>query len=482
MKRIFVSFLLIVLILANTIQVSFATAFEKKESQTLIASTTSSAKFETIQWKKEVDPYNGVLDLAEIKLGEDDFIGFDILKDGKRVDEDYKVAKTKFIFKTELELNSNYSLRVITNEHKFEIKFKTNGLPVIYETGERIIVKVPAMPEKGFNWPYYLAIPSNQYKQENKDFKRYLLVDGPNTNGSNLEDFEKWVKDTLTNRGEYSVEVAEKLWTPMLMPAFPRTGSSYKNNGERNTFYEHALDRDIATLHNKLEDPNLRKQLEDAFEKEGYDVDKFSNLDEQLVAMFEHAVEYLNEYGHQVETDKMFLTGYSATGTFTDRFTALHPDKVKAVASGGTLDDMFLPMAEYKNEKLIFPLGTYDYKEITGESFNLAYHNNVARLVYMGKDDQNNTLPNGDTFGDTERNIMTRLWGVPVLPRAVAKIELYGKSGGKGIFILDKGIKHSYSKDVREYLIEFFKANRNSNNPVYPIPKNPEQLQYTLFK
>lgn len=442
----------------------------------------STEEYQLIQWEKEINTYNGVIDLAEIDLSEDDLIGFDILKDGKRIDVDYKVENTKFIFKDELVINSSYSLMVFANERKYEIKFMTSDLPEIYETGDRIIVKVPSMPEKGFNWPYYLAIPSNRYKQVNEDYKRYLLVDSTNSGVNSLEATEKWVEETLTNRGQYSVSVAEELWTPMLMPVFPRTGVNYSSGGEYNVFYEHAFDRDIATLHNKLEDSNSRKVLEDSFAEKGYDVDMFTRQDEQLVAMFNHAVDYLNNYGHNVETDKMFLSGYSATGTFTNRFSTLQPEKVKAVASGGTLDDMMLPLDQYNNENLIFPIGTYDYKDITGKSFDLSKYNDVARLIYMGEADENNTLSYSDTFGDTERDIMSKLWGVPVLPRAHALIKLYGDSGGKGILILDQDTKHSYSREMKDYILEFFKANRNPETQVYPIPKNSEQLQYKLYK
>ena len=98
----------------------------------------------------------------------------------------------------------------------------------------------------------------------------------------------------------------------MLMPVFPRTNVGYYDGTEYNMVYEHAFDRDIALLHKKLENPGLREMLTLEYKKKGFDVNDFLKLDEQLVAMFDHAVEYLNRYGHNVETDKMFLSGYSA--------------------------------------------------------------------------------------------------------------------------------------------------------------------------
>ena len=123
-------------------------------------------------WQNRVDIYDGVIDLADIDLCEEDLLRLNILKDGQRVDIDYNVIGTKIVFKSELELNTSYVLRVFTKKDKYEIRFTTGDLPEIYETGDRIIVKVPAMPEKGFNWPYYLAIPSNHYKNENQKIGR----------------------------------------------------------------------------------------------------------------------------------------------------------------------------------------------------------------------------------------------------------------------------------------------------------------------
>lgn len=95
----------------------------------------------------------------------------------------------------------------------------------------------------------------------------------------------------------------------------------------------------------------------------------------------------------------------------------------------------------------------------------------------MGEDDDNNVVNYNDCYGIQEQNTIIKLWGRDVLPRAHKLIELYGQSGGKGIFILDKGIKHSYSPKMKEYIKEFFKANRDPVAPVYPLPDDPCQLK-----
>ena len=440
-------------------------------------------KWEDLPWEGRVDIFEGEMDLSLLDIKASDILGFDIFKDNKRANLPYNVNGTKISFVSELELNTDYSLRVITNSKYYNIKFKSSDLTDITETGNFMVVKIPAMPEKGFKWPYYLRIPINSYKDENKMNKRYLMVDMPNNGKSDLLGTEQWVKETLEKRTQQSVNTADQLWSPMLMPAYPRINSYYEIDNTSYLTYEHALDRETATLHLKNSDPKTKKIVAKAYADNNENIEDFLKLDEQIVAMFEHAVEYLNKYGHNVE-DKMFLSGYSATGTFTDRFTALHPDKVKALASGGTLDDMILPLSTYKEENLIFPIGTHDYKEITGREFDLKAHNNVARLIYMGKDDDNNTVEKGylDCYSEYERSLIVKLFGYDVLPRAKALTDLYGQSGGKGIFVLDVGVGHSTSREMSEYMTEFFKANRDSKNPVYPTPKNTKQLEHKTFK
>lgn len=441
-------------------------------------------KWENVIWGTRVDAFEGEMDLSQLDIKGSDILGFDILKGSKRSNLYYGVDGTKVSFASEMELNTNYSLRVITKSKYYNIKFKSGGLKDVSQREDAIVVKIPAMPEKGFNWPYYLRIPSNRYKSENIASKRYLMVDMPNGGTKDLESSEKWSKETLEKRGQNSVWAAEQLWTPMIMPAYPCPNVYYHIAKIPHMTYEHALDRETATLHLKYKDPKLSKIVTGAYAAKDIDIKDFLKLDEQIVAMFDHAVEYLNKYGHKMETDKMFLHGYSATGTFTDRFAAFHPEKIKAIASGGTLDDMILPLNKYKGENLIFPIGTHDYKEITGKAFNLKAHNEVARLIFMGKDDDNNTVEHGylDCYSDFERDLIIKLFGYDILPRAQALTKLYGESGGKGIFILDKGVGHGASRDMDDYVLEFFKANRDKKSPVYPIPKNPKQLEYKLFK
>ena len=442
--------------------------------------------FKTI--KSPIDPYQPTIDLKQLGIAETDLQAIRLEEVANRAYSFPVVSVEKgrltFLgsspYTPVLKLEQEYILKAFTSTSKrYEISFKTSGLPTVQGDNTKQIILVPAMPEKGFYWPYILLMPTDRNKSHNSGHKRYLFVDTNNTGSS--YSFSDTINNTIDRiDGSFAARPAEALWSPLLMPVFLRPPIRYNAGSGDNCFYTHALDRDTAILHLLLEAPKFKQELTQAFGKEGLDVDQFVRLDQQLVAMIDHAIEYLNGQGQNLE-QKVFLSGYSASGTFTDRFAALHPNKVKAVASGAALDDMMLPLANHKGEKLIFPIGTSDYDSITGRAFDLEAHNQVAKLVYMGEDDENNTLPYPDCYGNEERRIITKLWGAEVLPRAKSLIELYDASGGQGMFIFDRGEKHGASRDIKEYMLEFFRANRDSQEPVYPVPKNPAQLKYTLF-
>lgn len=463
------------------------------DGQTRMLDITNISESGSFKWiekeiMEEINAYNPQFNCSDLSINADEIDALKLEQNGITINKTITVADGLISIKSDtidgLELNQSYSLKIfMKNNDRYRIDFTSSSLPDITDTGERRVIYVPAMPEKGFNFPYFLSIPEDRYKEENKDHRRYLIVESNNTGPSSsfqkvLDDTQKEIESGYTIAGD----TARKLWLPMIMPVFPRPNVDYHYDGEYNDFYTHALDRDTATLHLKMKDKDLEDQLTHQFANAGFDANDFYSLDKQLVSMIDHAIEYLNQYEHNVETDKVFLSGYSASGTFVDRFANLHPDRVKAVSSGATLDDMMLPLTEYKGKNLIFPIGTYDYKEITGRSFDLNLHNSIARLIYMGEDDNNNVVPYSDCYGDTERDIIISLWGMEVLPRAKSLIQLYGESNGKGIFILDRDESHGYSEDMRDYMFEFFRANRDSDTPVYPIPKDPNQLKYTLYE
>jgi pimeloyl-ACP methyl ester carboxylesterase len=210
-------------------------------------------------------------------------------------------------------------------------------------------------PSAGFHWDYILYTPE-------KVTSPYLLVI-PNNTGYEENDmaFHQAAAKSLI-RGMSGL--ADDLGTPLLVPVFPRPA------GELTEYYTHNLDRDVLLM-----------------TRDGY-----RRLDLQLLAMVEDARVRLDE--KRIQTDERFLLwGFSASGTFSDRFSLLHPDRLKAVASCGTHS---LPFATYAGENLPYPVGTYDYETITGAPFDADAFASLPRFLFIGDQDQGGTFTTDD--------------------------------------------------------------------------------------
>ena len=85
--------------------------------------------------------------------------------------------------------------------------------------------------------------------------------------------------------------------------------------------YTHALDRDVM----------LEKNNE------------FERLDLQLIEMIKEGKKKLLEFGVSTK-EKIFMNGFSASATFTNRFLFIHPEIVKAAALGGFNGKLMLPL------------------------------------------------------------------------------------------------------------------------------------------
>ncbi len=146
----------------------------------------------------------------------------------------------------------------------------------------------------------------------------HTILVAPNNTGTPNDDLA-FHEESAKKQLNIYVMISSKLNTLILMPIFPRPKSN-------ELIYTHALDRDSIIT-----------------EKE-----EFSRFDLQLLAMIDHAREKLK--AQKVKTAKrIFITGFSASGMFANRFTFLHPDRV--TASSGMFGSNWLGSCTYKTFK-----------------------------------------------------------------------------------------------------------------------------------
>jgi dienelactone hydrolase len=283
---------------------------------------------------------------------------------------------------------------------------------------------IAAAPAKGFHYPYILKTPT----AARVDGTTYLLVE-PNNTGRVSDDFAVHADAAkkLANSAVGSF-VAKKLDLPLLVPIFPRPETGWET-------YTHALDRDSMLIN----DGPMRR------------------LDLQLLAMIDDARKRLRGYG--VDThQKILLTGFSASGTFSNRFTLLHPEKVHAVATGGLNAMLIVPSPTLDAAALPYPLGISDLQQIADTRFDAAKWRAVPQFIYMGAKDDNDAVLFDDGYSESERAIVFKVLGEKMQPdRWTHMQKLYREAGANATFRTYEHMGHGTDGQINGEIAEFFR-------------------------
>ena len=287
------------------------------------------------------------------------------------------------------------------------------------------LIEVAAAPKKGFNFPYVLFLP----KRIGKDLPQYLMIE-PNNTGTVNDNLDVHRAAAIRTAKESGVgtDVASQLGLPLLVPVFPRPKSM-------ENVYTHALDRDTILIR----DGSLRR------------------IDLQLMAMADDARHRLTNLGRPVNP-RILINGFSASGTFANRFTFLHPQMVAAAAYGGLNGFIMVPVSEMQSQRLEFPLGLADYQKITGHPFDRASYSRIPQFAYMGDRDDNDAVLYDDAYPEPERTIIFTLFGRKMMPdRWQAVQTVYREQNLPVQFKTYVGYGHGTDGKINGEVAEFFR-------------------------
>lgn len=234
-------------------------------------------------------------------------------------------------------------------------------------------VLVSADPQAGFNFPYVLAVPEN-IPQEGP---LTIVVETNNTGAR--DDFVETTAATLKDAAARGVGpmLSRYIGLPLVMPVFPRTRKDWQT-------YTHALDRDTMLAEGSLE-----------------------RLDRQLLAMVADATRRLEAEGHAVR-GKFIICGFSASGSFANRFAFLHPERLLCAISGAVNAFPMLPVDELEGDAMNFPLGTADMEAISGRPFQAEAWQALPQMIFMGAVDDNDAVKYDDAYSGEERELIFR--------------------------------------------------------------------------
>ncbi len=346
------------------------------------------------------------------------------------------------------ESNNIATLNVIIKDGKiaktFDQHVTVSAIEKINFAGDDII-RFEANAEAGFNFPFYVFVP----KAVDKDQKVRLLVESNNT-GTASDDLGVHQEKALRSVSRsYPNRIARRLGSPLLVPVFPRPRTNWQA-------YTHSLDRDTLEI----------------------DEGQLNRIDLQLTAMIKYAQQFLRVNGFKID-DQIFMHGFSASAKFCNRYSYLHPEMVKAVASGGVNGLPTLPVSNWNGFELPFPIGTSGIERFTNKPFNEKAFRQVAHYIYMGSFDRNDTLPSRDAWSEKEADIIKKALAEKMMPdRWELTQKIYKDQNINAQCITYNGVAHGIEREMLDDVVKFFEVNSGDKY----VPIEPHQYPFVEYK
>lgn len=235
-------------------------------------------------------------------------------------------------------------------------------------------IRVEADPEAGFEYPYYLYSPKRR-----SDATTPVLVES-NNSPRPTDEYDAHLRE-VENKMERGLgrHISDELTAPLVMPVFPRPVSDPVD-------WTHSIQQlDLETMR--------------------IDGGPLERIDLQLLHMVEDARRRLDEAGHGVG-EGIMMNGFSGSGSFANRFAALHPEEVISVTAGGINGMPILPYSEVEGNPvsedetfpLVYQVGVANLEDLTGKPLDRDAFRDVKQFLYIGGNDHNDPLPYPDVF------------------------------------------------------------------------------------
>ncbi len=300
------------------------------------------------------------------------------------------------------------------------------------------LIYVEPNKNEGFNFGYFIKI------FQNSDSKNLQLIGECNNCGivNSAEDAYKLTLWEIEFNGLVCRRLQSKLAaSAIIMPCFTRP-----MQGENN-IYTHMLTSQAIKTSKK----------------------DIKRVDKQFANMIVNAKKVLTNLGYQV-SDKIIMTGFSASSKFAQRFALLYPETVSCVIAAGMSAVPCLHVKELKGHKLNYPLGVNDYEKLIGKSFNANAYKKIKQYLFMGDLDDNDPVKYDDCFTNEERQIICDILDENIQKRWTKMADVIKSLKLKNTHTyLIKGVAHSpqgMDKILNEQLHEIIGEKQEVNKSV----------------
>lgn len=193
--------------------------------------------------------------------------------------------------------------------------------------------------------------------------------------------------------------------------------------------------------------------FDNAFDKPEYAFYKRPDL--ELVKVIDDFMSFIGQNGYTVY-NKVFMTGFSAGGVQSQRFSILHPDKVAATAIGGAPGFLYPIVATWgDNIPINYHVGINDIDQIPGNTYSLSKFANIPHFVFVGGNDTNVALHHPDMYDEAQSVIIETHFGTNLQDMALMFSQFISMIGQSTLKIYP-GIAHEYTPEMRTDTFTFF--------------------------
>jgi len=177
---------------------------------------------------------------------------------------------------------------------------------------------------------------------------------------------------------------------------------------------------------------------------------KYQRADYNLIEVIKILKNSLYSLGILYE-DKVIIEGFSASATFAQRFSLLHPEYVYAIIVGQCGGSLTLPFEKLEDKNLQWPLGIYDIKKYINSNFNEEDYSLIHQYIYIGSYDINNSMVeigNNDNFSNIEIEYLDSKFGNNDPERLKMQTSLLVKKFTNIEFKIYNGMRHTQNNAV----------------------------------
>jgi predicted esterase len=303
-----------------------------------------------------------------------------------------------------LKINNNRNFIRINKEIITELKSGQEGT---IKSGELVLGTTD-----GYNWWSY--VPESLQRNDNA----YILLE---MSHGQLEDY-----NTLTNDAKQNVmnwiSIAEEKKYILVTTVVPRNFSQ--------GYYPQGIN--MYSLDPLTPEFYYRPDL------------KVNNIIDELIGN-------LTDAGYS-PCNKILVAGFSAGGMWANRYTLLHPERVLAAAIGQAGGWLAMPLIEYNNTKLNWPMGINNLYNLTGIEYNKQnLLKEVPQFIFIGDQDTYSTYcENYPSCNDI------KIWGETDPERLDTQCNYLINHNFLVEFKQYAGVGHSYTQSMKDDVFDFF--------------------------